>query len=76
MYTLCHHYRLFAGDVKAIAAGYYHSMVLKTDGNVWVTGENNNGQLGDGSDIDKDTFVLVIGTWDIALGKRAIPLST
>ena len=65
---LCHHYRLFAGDVQAIAAGYYHSMVLNTDGNVWVTGENNNGQLGDGSNIDNDKFVLVTGTWDTALG--------
>ena len=51
-----------AGDVQAIAAGYAHSMVLNTDGTVWATGLNLDGQLGDGTDTDKDTFVPVVGT--------------
>ena len=36
-------------DAKAIAAGDYHSMVLKADGSVWAAGKNTRGQLGDGT---------------------------
>ena len=59
---------MIAGDVKAIAAGYAHSLVLKTNGTLWVTGRNNFGQLGDGSNTDKNKFVRVIRTWDTVLG--------
>ena len=33
----------------AIAAGELHSMVLKQDDTVWVTGNNGYGQFGDGT---------------------------
>merc|ERR1712150_395666 len=46
-----------ARDVKAMAGGGYHSMVLQTDGTVWVTGCNDSGQLGDGTNTHKSTFV-------------------
>ena len=59
---------VLADDVKAIAAGGWHSMVLKKDGNVFVTGDNQKGQLGVGSNSNKNKFVQVIGTWDTALG--------
>jgi len=36
-------------DVVAIAAGNYHSLALKSDGTVWAWGQNNYGQLGDGT---------------------------
>ena len=45
---------------QAIAAGYQHSMVLKTDGTVWVTGMNSNGELGDGTTGDKHSFMEVL----------------
>ena len=44
---------------KAIAAGYFYSMVLKGDGTVWATGDNGYGQLGDGTTISKSSFVKV-----------------
>lgn len=43
-----------------IIAGYTHSVVLKNDGSLWTCGRNNNGQLGDGSTIDKDTYIKVM----------------
>ena len=60
-----------AGDVKSIAAGDRHSMVLKNNGDVWATGSNKFGQLGDGTSgagSNKNRFAVVISTWDIALG--------
>ena len=55
---------MFAGDVKAIAAGSSHSMVLKNNGDVWTTGYNGYGELGDGTTTDKDQFAFVIGSWE------------
>ena len=52
---------VLADDAKAVAAGLEHSMVLKTDGTVWATGENMAGQLGDGSWRGTSKFVKVIG---------------
>ena len=43
----------------AVAAGYFHSMMLTSDGSFWATGASNVGQLGDGSTIDKNIFVRV-----------------
>lgn len=36
-------------DVTAIAAGGYHTVVLKSDGTVWACGQTTDGQLGIGS---------------------------
>ena len=47
-------------NATAISAGVEHSMVLKTDGSVWATGENSDGRLGDGTNTDRQTFVEVM----------------
>ena len=44
---------------QAVAAGYFHSMILKRDGSFWATGANDKGELGDGSKIDKGKFARV-----------------
>ncbi|MCZ4497445.1 MAG: hypothetical protein JWM25_2030, partial [Thermoleophilia bacterium] len=36
-------------DIVAIAAGMDHGIALRADGTVWAWGQNNEGQLGDGS---------------------------
>ncbi|MCP3875173.1 MAG: tandem-95 repeat protein, partial [Desulfobacteraceae bacterium] len=38
-----------------IAAGNYHSTILKDDGSVWTWGYNNSGQLGDGTRDHRNT---------------------
>ena len=44
---------------EAVAAGGYHSIVLKQDGTVWSAGWNKHGQLGDGTTNDSDLFQKV-----------------
>ncbi len=41
-------------DVKMLAAGYYHSVVVTTNGDVYTWGHNAYGQLGDGTKANSD----------------------
>jgi alpha-tubulin suppressor-like RCC1 family protein len=45
--------------VKSIAGGFRHSLFVKHDGTVWASGYNNEGQLGDGTNVEKDIPVQV-----------------
>jgi hypothetical protein len=45
--------------VTAIAAGYWHSLALKSDGTVWAWGRNLDGQLGNGNTADQYSPVQV-----------------
>lgn len=47
--------------VSKIAGGYYHSLALKTDGTVWAWGRGDEGQLGDGTNVDRASPVQVSG---------------
>lgn len=44
---------------QTISGGASHSVVVKPDGTVWTFGENNFGQLGDGTTTDRTTPVTV-----------------
>jgi len=57
-------------DVVAVAAGSYHSLALKADGTVWTWGQNNTyGQLGDGTNENRDTPVKLSSlTGIVAIG--------
>jgi alpha-tubulin suppressor-like RCC1 family protein len=54
------------GIVMAEAGGI-HTLFVKSDGTVWScglnSGGNNDGQLGDGTNIDKSTPVQVVASW-------------
>ena len=44
-----------------IAAGYYHSIALRSDGTVWTWGENDFGQLGDRTTLNRTIPIQVSG---------------
>jgi alpha-tubulin suppressor-like RCC1 family protein len=46
-------------DIIAVAAADFFSLALKNDGTVWGWGENDGGQLGDGTVMNHDTPVEV-----------------
>jgi alpha-tubulin suppressor-like RCC1 family protein len=50
---------LGGAELKAIAAGSSHSLALKDDGTVWAWGDNQLGQLGDGTNANSNTPVQV-----------------
>jgi alpha-tubulin suppressor-like RCC1 family protein len=41
--------QIVASGVTAIAAGYDHSLFIKSDGSLWAMGANGAGELGDGT---------------------------
>jgi alpha-tubulin suppressor-like RCC1 family protein len=47
------------GDVLSVAAGNYHTAILKKDGTVWTAGENYYGQLGTSDPSDRRRFFQV-----------------
>jgi alpha-tubulin suppressor-like RCC1 family protein len=50
----------------AVAAGGYHSVALKSDGTVVAWGDNSNGQLGDGTGVERHRPVNVPGLTAVA----------
>ena len=46
---------------RAVAAGDFHTVALKTDGSLWAWGDNGSGQLGDGT-TDQKLSPVRIGT--------------
>jgi alpha-tubulin suppressor-like RCC1 family protein len=51
----------FLTGVITIAGGGNHSIAVKDNGTVWAWGENQNGQLGDGTIVSRSTPVQVSG---------------
>ena len=47
-------------DVRAVSAGIGFTMILKTDGTLWGCGVNDSGNLGDGTNIYRDTLVKIM----------------
>jgi alpha-tubulin suppressor-like RCC1 family protein len=52
--------------VGAVVAGDNHTVALKSDGTLWSWGDNSQGQLGDGTQIDRLSPVAVSGLTNVA----------
>ena len=58
--------RTTSGSAGSAAAGGSHSLVIGNDGSLWAWGSNSHGQLGDGSDSNRNRPVQILrnnGTW-------------
>ncbi|MCD1260078.1 S8 family serine peptidase [Paenibacillus athensensis] len=53
-------------SVIQVAAGDGYSLALKTDGTVWAWGQNGQGQLGDGTTINRSAPVQISALHDVA----------
>ena len=51
--------------MPTLGAGYYHSLALRSDGLVFGTGYNFQGQLGDNTTVRKSTYVQAVGVSNI-----------
>jgi len=47
-------------DVASVAPGGWHTLIVKTDGSLWACGDNEYGQLGDGTTTDRHTPVHIM----------------
>ena len=57
--TLIQHFVDNSITISQVYAGYYHSIFLDTNGNVYSCGEGNQGRLGHGDTSDKYTPTLI-----------------
>jgi alpha-tubulin suppressor-like RCC1 family protein len=62
--------QIVASGVAAIAAGYDHSLFLKSDGSLWAMGYNGQGELGDGTHntTNRPEQIVASGVTAIAAG--------
>lgn len=58
-YTAMELYAQWAKPVAQIDAGSYHTLVLYSEGTLVATGNNGNGQLGNGTRIGQDKSIVV-----------------
>jgi hypothetical protein len=55
--------------VKSVSSGDDHMVVLRGDGTVMTWGKNNNGQLGDGTNVDRSTPQAVLNLSHVTSAK-------
>jgi alpha-tubulin suppressor-like RCC1 family protein len=65
---------IVTSNVIAVAAGMYHSLFLKDDGSAWAIGDDNAGQLGDGTHVNFTNWPVMImssGATNLAAGNQS-----
>ena len=62
---------LYGKTVTAIAAGYYHSLAMTSDGKAYAWGSNSFGQLGNNSTVSNSTVPVAVNASGIVAGITA-----
>jgi probable HAF family extracellular repeat protein len=60
-----------APSVTGIAAGILHSLFVKSDGSLWVMGDNESGDLGDGTTVGHNTPQQIVSSGVTAVAAGA-----
>lgn len=50
---------LISGHVTSVTCGFSHTVVVGSHGDVWSTGENQQGQLGQNHRLNQSTFTRI-----------------
>jgi len=53
------------GNLKSLSCGFDFTLFLSDTGSVWVTGHNDNGQFGDGTNVNKNIPTLLTTITDV-----------
>ena len=53
---------LAAPTVTQVAAGWYHTLFIESDGSLWAMGRNDNGQLGDGTTTSRNVPEMIVSS--------------
>lgn len=61
-------------QITKVSAGYYHSVALNSDGSLAAWGNNANGELGDGTNVQRITPVAVVSDGALS-GKTVVDLA-
>jgi alpha-tubulin suppressor-like RCC1 family protein len=64
--------QIVASNVQAITAGSYHSLFLKTDGSLWGMGDNQFGELGNGTFMKSEPYGKALPEQIVASNVTAI----
>ena len=71
-YGIIHPEQILTSGVTAVASGYGHTLILKSNGSLWAMGDNEYGQLGDCTYTNKnvpeqilpsDVTAIAAGVW-------------
>ena len=62
-------YMMFFGNTFGNIA-YYHSLFIKSDGSLWAMGNNNYGQLGDGTTTQRSSPVQIVSSGGCSSRRR------
>ncbi|MBB6447896.1 RCC1 domain-containing protein [Bacillus benzoevorans] len=65
----------FLNNVTAIAAGEFHSLALLIDGTLLAWGNNEYGQLGDGTNTNSNVPVQVLGTGGMGILNNVVAIA-
>jgi alpha-tubulin suppressor-like RCC1 family protein len=61
--------------ITNIRASIHHNIIISSDGRAFLFGSNDNGQLGDGSQTDRNAPVAIVDPDNVLLGKQVIDAS-
>jgi len=61
--------------ITETSLGYYHSSAITSEGKIFTWGANLNGQLGDGTQIDKDIPTAITSNFSLNMGETITSVS-
>ena len=69
-------FSLGAGEtIESISLGYFHSSAITSTGRIFTWGNNDSGQLGDGTTTQRTTPTEITSQFNLSSGEKIISIS-